>query len=300
MTRTHSTESSKPIETRGPWPFITYRTYRSGDGSRVVWHSRVHRKRLPAEPATKALRLGRVSLRSLWMPRQLNWWIAMIFALGASLFILGGVLSLAPGLAQAWSLDSRAVNMIFFAGSIPFTTAAYLQLFQSANAGEFSPLGVTEKPRTVAFGWRPHDIGWLSCALQFPGTLLFNINTFDALLPELDWLQQDLAIWAPDVAGSLLFLASGHLAFAETSHAHFAWRPQSLSWWVTFVNLLGCVAFMISAVFAFVPPQAPGFDAAGLASLFTLIGAGGFLIGSLLMLPETALPGPAQPAENPA
>ena len=224
----------------------------------------------------------------------------MIFALGACLFILGSVLSLALGLAQAWSLDSRAVNMVFFAGSIPFTTAAYLQLFQSANAGEFSPLGVTEKPRTVAFGWRPQDIGWLSCALQFPGTLLFNINTFDALLPELDWLQQDLAIWAPDVAGSLLFLASGYLAFAETSHAHFGWRPHSLSWWVTVANLLGCVAFMISAVFAFVPPQAPGFDAAGLALLFTLIGAAGFLIGSLLMLPETALPGASQPVENPS
>jgi hypothetical protein len=258
----------------------------------------VHRKRLAEEPLVKALLLYRLLLRSLWMPGQLNWWIGVIFALGSCLFILGSVLSLAPGLARAWSLDSHAVNMIFFAGSIPFTTAAYLQLFQSANAGEFSPLGVVERPRPVAFGWRPHDIGWLSCALQFPGTLLFNINTFDALLPGLDWLQQDLAIWAPDVAGSLLFLASGYLAFAETSHAHFAWRPQSLSWWVTFANLLGCIAFMISAVFAFVPPQAPGFDAAGLAVLFTLLGAAGFLVGSLLMLPETALAGIARPAES--
>jgi hypothetical protein len=34
--------------------------------------------------------------------------------------------------------------------------------------------------------------------------------------------------------------------------------------------------------------------------LFTLVGAAGFLIGSLLMLPEPALPGNAQPAENPS
>jgi hypothetical protein len=46
---------------------------------------------------------------------------------------------------------------------------------------------------------------------------------------------------------------------------------------------------MISAVFALVPPDAPGFDAARLAALFTVIGAAGFLIGSLLMLPETAV-----------
>lgn len=297
MTNTHGTGPSEPIETKGPWPFITQRAYRSSDGSRRVWHSRAHRKELPAEPVVKALKLYRLLLRSLWMPGQLNWWIAIIFALGSFLFILGSVLSLAPELAQAWLLDNRAVNTIFFAGSIPFTTAAYLQLFQAANVGESSPLGGTEKPRAVAFGWRPRDIGWLSCALQFPGTLLFNMNTFDALLPGLDWLQQDLTIWAPDIAGSLLFFASGYLAFAETSHAHLAWRPQSISWWVTFANLLGCIAFMVSAVFAFVPPQAPGFDAAGLALLFTLLGAGGFLAGSLLMLPETALAATDRPKE---
>lgn len=288
------------IESAGPWPFVTRRVYRLPDRTHVMWHSRVHRKRLPGVGRGEARSLATTLLRSLWMPDKLNWWIGIIFALGSSLFVVGSVLSLAPGLAQAWSLDTRAVNMIFFAGSIPFTAAAYLQLFQSANAGEFSPMGITEKPRTVAFGWRPQNIGWLSCALQFPGTLLFNINTFDALLPGLDWLQQDLAIWAPDVAGSVLFLASGYLAFIESSHRHFAWRPESLSWWVTFSNLLGCVAFMISAVFAFVPPQAPGFDAAGLAILFTLIGAAGFFIGSLLMLPETALPASSQPAERPS
>ncbi len=150
----------------------------------------------------------------------------------------------------------------------------------------------------VLFGWRPRDIGWLSCALQFLGTLLFNLNTFDAMLPGLDWLQQDLAIWAPDFAGSLLFLASGYLAFIETCHAHFAWRPHNISWWVTLANLLGCIAFMISAVFAFVPPQSPSFDTAAFATLFTLIGATGFLIGSLLMLPETALPATSDSLEN--
>ena len=140
--------------------------------------------------------------------------------------------------------------------------------------------------RRLRFGWRPHDVGWLSCVLQFAGTILFNFNTFDALLPGLDWLQQDLAIWVPDIAGSALFLASGYLAFIETCHAHFAWRPHDISWWITFANLLGCVAFMISAVFAFVPPQPSASDAATLATLFTYFGAVGFLIGSLLMLPE--------------
>jgi hypothetical protein len=201
-------------------------------------------------------------------------------------------LILVPALAQQWSFDTNAINATFFAGSIPFTIAAYLQLFQAANAGEFAPHGRSmPNPHVQLFGWRPHDIGWLSCALQLVGTVLFNVNTFDAMLLGLDWLQQDLAIWAPDFAGSIFFLASGYLAFAETCHAHWAWKPRLLSWWVVFVNLLGCVAFMVSAVFAFVPPKEPGFDALTISVAFTLIGAAGFLIGSLLMLPETVISG---------
>ena len=106
----------------------------------------------------------------------------------------------------------------------------------------------------MLFGWRPHDIGWLSRALQFIGTILFNFNTFDAMIPSLNWFQQDLLIWVPDIVGSILFLASGYLAFIETCHAHWAWNPRSISWWVVFTNLLGCVGFMISALFAIVLP----------------------------------------------
>lgn len=276
------------IETQGPWPFITRRTFRRADRSLLLRESRRHRKRLHGDAPGRVLTFGAVLLRSLWMPRQLNWWIGTIFALGSLLFALGSVLSLAPALARAWSLDAVAVNAIFFAGSIPFTTAAYLQLFQAANADRATSQQVQGSGRRAVFGWRPEDVGWLSSALQLAGTVLFNVNTLDAMLPGLDWLQQDLVIWTPDVAGSILFLASGYLAFGETCHAHWAWKPKSLSWWVTFANLLGCVAFMISAVFAFVPPRTADIDALTISITFTLLGAIGFLIGSLLMLPEAA------------
>ncbi len=282
-----TTKHAELIESIGPWPFATRRTYRRGDRSLAIWRSRHHRKDLPAPEAGETISVGATLRRCLWMPGQLNWWIGVVFAVGSLLFMLGSVLSLAPALVRAWSLDATAINAIFFAGSIPFTTAAYLQLFQTANADEFSPHGDGPRRGIVLFGWRPHDIGWLSSALQFAGTVMFNINTFDAMIIGLDWLQQDLAIWAPDFVGSVLFLLSGYLAFVETCHAHWAWKPASMSWWVTFVNLFGCVAFMISAVFAFVPPWSPRIDAATVSVAFTLTGAVGFLIGSLLMLPET-------------
>ncbi|MDH3915225.1 MAG: hypothetical protein OES37_03625 [Chromatiales bacterium] len=281
------------VEATGPRPFRTRRVYRRQDGSRHVWESRHHRKNLPGAEPTRLAGLGGLLLRGAWNPGALNWWIGTVFALGSSLFMLGCLLILVPGLAEQWSYSEHQVNMVFFAGSIPFTTAAYLQLFQAANAGDFPSHGQGGSRKAVPFGWRPKDIGWLSCALQFMGTILFNFNTFDALLPGLDWVEEDLVIWVPNFAGSVLFLGSGHLAFAEAGHAHFSWQPKNLSWWVTFINLLGCIGFMISAVFAVVLPTPPVFDAVTISVFFTLLGATGFLVGSLLMLPETAATGEA-------
>ena len=178
----------------------------------MAFSHRHHRKGLRQPAPGQPLEFGALLRRGLWQPRQLNWWIGTVFACGSALFMLGGILSLAPQLAASWALDSAAVNSIFFAGSIPFTAAAYLQLYQAANAPESAAASSAPRADVVYFGWRPGNLGWLASALQFAGTLLFNVNTFDAMLPGLDWLQQDLEIWGPDMAGSILFLASGYLA----------------------------------------------------------------------------------------
>lgn len=248
----------------GPWPFITRRTRVGADGVLRVLHSRAWRK----------AHLG----------PALNRPIGGLFALGSLLFAAGSILSLWPALAQVASLDSLAVNAVFFAGSIPFTLAAALQWFQAANAAPFGASD-TGAPRPW-LGWRPRDIGWLSCALQFAGTLLFNLNTLDAMRTPSRWLAQDIFVWTPDLVGSILFLASGYLAFVETCHAHGAWRPRELAWWLTAANLFGCVAFMVSAVFAFVPRHASALPLASMALSFTLLGAIGFLIGSCLLWRE--------------
>ena len=215
------------------------------------------------------------------MPGKLNWWIGLIFALGASLFALASLLSLLPGLAKALSLESVPPGM-FFAGSIPFSIAAYLQLYQAANAH-------VDRKRTtpILFGWQPHRVGWLASALQFIGTLLFNVNTLSALIDPSGWIVQELIIWSPNVLGSILFLVSGYLAFIEACHRHWAFRPRDISWWVVFINLLGCVCFMLSAVFGVILPQPlAGWESASLG--FTFAGAVLFLFGSLLLWPEAA------------
>jgi hypothetical protein len=220
------------------------------------------------------------------MPKKQNWWIGVVFAIGSLLFVSASVLSLSPELANSWSLDSAQINAIFFAGSIPFTIAGYLQLYQAANAGKVLADGTSAPRHRTFIGWRPGDAGWLSAAVQFAGTILFNFNTFDAMIPGLTWYQQDLLIWVPNLVGSILFLASGYLAFIETCHTHWAWQPDSISWWVVFTGLLGCSGFMISALFAIsFPTERP--EAMAISVAFTLLGAIGFLVSSLLMLPET-------------
>jgi hypothetical protein len=272
------------IEASGPWPFITRIVYRDADRIKQVWESRQHRKGL-GKAETDA---GKIA-RCLWAPGDLNWWIGSVFALGSTLFALGSILLLAPGLATSWSISADSINLIYFLGSIPFTSAAYLQLYQSANVPAFgSPAPPSPDRHRSLFGWRPRDIGWLSCALQFIGTLLFNLNTFDAMIPSLSWFQQDLAVWIPDLFGSILFLASGYLAFVETCHAHGAWKPESLSWWITLINLLGCAGFMIAALFAIILPGPGHPEMATLATAFTLQGAICFFLGSVLMLPEAS------------
>jgi len=277
------------IDTKGPFPFITRRIYRHLDGTIQVWSSRRHRKGIAAGHFSSGSVFWAAVWRSLWMPQQINWWIGSLFALGSVLFVLGSVFSLWPGLAQIWQLSSEGVNIIYFLGSIPFTTAAYLQLHQAAQSEKTALHQRNKESKPHWIGWYPSSAGWLSAATQFLGTLLFNISTYDALLPALDRLQQDQIVWAPDFAGSVLFLISGYLAYIEFGHSYWVWNPARISWWVVTINLLGCIGFMVSAFFAFVPAASSSFNGIIVSVSFTLVGGLFFLGGSLLMLPESVI-----------
>lgn len=266
------------VHARGPRPFVTERHYLH-QGERHIWQSRAHRRGLHHLPFAEN--------PANWRPERLNVWIGSGFAIGAALFGLCACLVLRPALAAPFGLSETAINTGFFIGSVFFTAAAWLQLFQAANAGRLP--GARAAPRhLVPLGWRPDDIGWLSCFLQFLGTLLFNVNTFMAIDPSGQWLRDELVIWTPDVIGSILFLVSGYLAFAEASHGYLSWRPASLSWWVVTSGLAGCVAFMISAVYAFVPRAGAVAEQIETSVVWTLIGAICFFASAVLLLIEAS------------
>lgn len=266
----------------GPWPFITFRTY-DLIGRHIVWRDRQHRKGLVR--TARALEAVRVPF---WQTQSYNWYVGLIFAIGSALFMLGSALSVLP---DGGGVSALAINAIFFAGSIPFTTAGYLQHFQAANASEFATDPASHAPhgRIKLIGWRPHNPGWLSTLSQFIGTVAFNFNTFDAIDAPVSPDMQNLVIWLPGVIGSILFLVSAYLAFIEAGHGYWSWKPRDLDWQIVSINLLGCVAFMVASTIAYIPqgPEPGWIAVAANAQLF--IGALCFLIGAVLSMRESRL-----------
>ena len=64
----------------------------------------------------------------------------------------------------------------------------------------------------------------------------------------------DRLVWKPDALGSVCFLVSGYLAYAEVCGHPFWTRNRTLEWKIAAVNLVGCIAFGISAVASFWVP----------------------------------------------
>ena len=172
--------------------------------------------------------------------------------------------------------------MTFFLGSLFFTSAAFLTYREAVDA---APVGENPSHRRV-FVFQPRRIDWWASAVQLAGTLYFNVSTGAAMQVDLVVQTADRYVWRPDVIGSICFLVASALAWFEVCHGWIAWRPRSWSWWITLVNLLGSIAFGVSAVASYVIPATGALRDAAQANLGTLVGAMLFLVGALLLLPE--------------
>jgi hypothetical protein len=116
--------------------------------------------------------------------------------------------------------------------------------------------------------------------------VLFNVSTFDALREHLSATQANRLVWTPDALGSICFLMSSGLAWAEVGRSWWSWCPRSLSWLITALNLAGSIAFGASAVASHVVPSSDQPRNVVLMNLGTFVGALCFLIGAVLLLPE--------------
>ena len=111
------------VSSDGPGPFVTSEVLRRPDGSEVRWRSRAHRKWHGAGPAAAGDREP-----TWWRPRRRAWWMSVLFALGSLCFAVAA-------LAAQWAASPRpAIGVTFFAGSLMFTAAAYLQYLEAVNS----------------------------------------------------------------------------------------------------------------------------------------------------------------------
>jgi hypothetical protein len=183
-------------------------------------------------------------------------WIAAGFAVGSACFFIGPF----PGFVQL--VGPGADGVVFFAGSIFFTLAAGLELRE----------GTLRRGRR--FGADP---SWWSGAIQFVGTLLFNLSTFAAMQDGLSTKQGNRLVWAPDVFGSAAFLISGALAYRVAS------GRRDADWSMAAVNLAGCVFFGISALASFVVPSSGSILSLAAANWTTALGAACFFAGASML-----------------
>jgi len=186
------------------------------------------------------------------------------FAVGSLCFLVGAV----PFYAE-WA-GAVGTGVTFFAGSIFFTTAAFIQLSLS---GRRPPRGDTN---------RADRADWWAAAIQFVGTLCFNVSTFVALLAAIADPTRLGAGWRPDAWGSVAFLVSSVLAVVATKDRGHLWDADARTWHGTWLNLLGSIFFGASAVGAFVDPDTGTLISMFWANLGTLLGAICFLVAALL------------------
>ncbi len=209
----------------------------------------------------------------------------MLFAVGSFLFGLGVV----PAYVNAVGGQTDAVT--FFAGSLFFTSAGFLQYREAVDALPGRPA----VQRRKVFVFRPGQIDWLATGVQLIGTLAFNISTAVAIWAAAGSTQARHHVWRPDVIGSICFLVASGLAWFEVCHGWAAWRPRSLAWWITAVNLAGSVAFGFSAVASYVVPETTQLLNAPVANLGTFAGAVCFFARAVLLLFERTEKAPAPP-----
>ncbi len=208
--------------------------------------------------------------------------------MGSLLFAAGAVPAYASAVGTRWD------TVTFFAGSLFFTSAAFLAYREAVDA---APPALNPARRRV-FVYQPRRIDWWATAVQLAGTLYFNVSTAVATQANLSAQAAHQHVWRPDAIGSVCFLVASALAWAEVCRGWIAWRPRLWAWWITLANLLGSVAFGVSAVAGYISPATGQVRNAERANLGTLVGAVCFLIGAVLLLPERTEEGRAHGARK--
>jgi hypothetical protein len=186
------------------------------------------------------------------------------FALGSLCFAVGAIPWYFAAVGAVWG------SATFFVGSLLFTTAGLIQLLLSGR----------RPPRQGAT--RADAADWWSAAVQFAGTLLFNLSTGIVLIAAVNQPADPFTGWKPDAWGSVAFLVSSAFAMVAAARRHELWDRLARTWAGTWLNMLGSIFFGVSAVGAFVLPATGDLLSEAWANLGTFLGALCFFAAAVL------------------
>lgn len=186
------------------------------------------------------------------------------FAVGSVFFAVGVIPWYADAVGAVWDAAT------FFAGSVFFTLAGFIQLALSGR----------RPPRRSSS--RADFADWWSAAIQFVGTLLFNLSTGAVLVGAIQSSSTPSTGWRPDAWGSAAFLLSSAVALVAASRRHELWDPDARTAHGTWLNMAGSVAFGISAAGAYVLPATGDVYDLRWLNLGTFVGAVCFFLAAVL------------------
>ena len=190
---------------------------------------------------------------------------------GSFLFALGSF----PPYSQ--NIDPGTVGLTFVVGSVVFTAAAYGAFVQVISDDDSVPVRY--------WAWQPSSTAWWSAAVQLVGTVLFNINTIDAMIDGLSTEQTNRLMWAPDFFGSVCFLAASHLVWLVVYGRLWCVQRDDADWWGAVLNYVGSIPFMFAAVAAITLPTTGEELNTTIVNSGTFAGATCLFAGAYLLVP---------------
>ena len=198
----------------------------------------------------------------------------MLFIVGSFLFGVGSF----PPYSQL--VDGRAVGFTFVVGGLFFTAGGYSAFLQVINDGR-----ETGAPFTL-WAWPSGTKLWWAAFIQLIGTLLFNVNTLDAMIATFTVEETNRLVWGPDMFGSIAFLVASHLFWLNVRGSRRN-ETDDADWWAAVLNYIGSVFFVVSAIASFTLETTGETINITVVNSGTFLGAICFLAGSYLGLPPT-------------
>jgi len=183
--------------------------------------------------------------KSLHNRKSISTWISILFMIGSFLFAIASVFFLYPQL----NISNNAINIIYFSGSLFFTSAAFLLYLEAINSDITNEKHLFERADNyIWFKICPQNLGYISSITLFIGTLFFNVLTFSSIFNQLGNYESEMLITLPNLVGCILFLVSSFFAWLEIYHDEHVKLFRSTTWWIIWLNNVGSLFFMISAL----------------------------------------------------